>query len=224
MRQIALDTETTGLDSQDDRIIEIAAIEIDARQVTDKYFYTLLNPEQDISQGAFEVHGISRQQLENEPLFTEKWEQLLEYVRDAEIFIHNAEFDLGFLNAELARMNLGSFVEETNCEITDTLKLARDRHPGMKNSLDEICKRYYIDISQRDKHNALLDAQLLAKAYLAMTGGQSLIELQHAKQEISLLNRPAIDQQQKHIVLRANEEEVQAHQVFIEKIRLVPAD
>ncbi|MEO0997586.1 MAG: DNA polymerase III subunit epsilon, partial [Pseudomonadota bacterium] len=179
MRQIVLDTETTGIDTaQDHRIIEIGAIELVNRRITGQVFHRYLNPERNIDEGAQAVHGISRADLENEPHFAEIAEELLEFVRGAELVIHNAAFDVGFLEHELKRMQHPEPQLARHCDVRDTLKLARELHPGQRNSLDALCRRYEVDNSKRDLHGALLDADLLARVYLAMTGGQATLTLE----------------------------------------------
>ena len=172
MKQIVLDTETTGLDpKQGHRIIEIAAIELDNRQVSGRHFHRYLNPEREIDAGAIEVHGLTRERLQDEPKFSEIAPALIEFIRDAELIIHNAPFDTGFLNRELELAGLPSLENHCAC-ITDTLKLAKELHPGKKNNLDALCDRYQIDNSRRTLHGALLDTELLAEVYLSMTRGQ----------------------------------------------------
>ena len=179
-RQIVLDTETTGLElSQGHRIIEIGCIELVSRRVSANEFHHYLNPEREIDAGALAVHGITREFLLEKPRFADIAASLLEYLRGAELIIHNAEFDVGFLNAELARAGLTERID-TLCRVTDTWQLAKKLHPGQKNSLDALCKRYGIDNSGRELHGARLDARLLAEAYLAMTGGQATLVLDRA--------------------------------------------
>ncbi len=179
MRQIVLDTETTGIDTaQGHRIIEIGAMELVNRRITGQVFHRYLNPERDIDEGAQAVHGISRADLANEPRFAEIADELLEFVRGAELVIHNAAFDVGFLERELELMQHPEPRLSRHCEVLDTLKLARDLHPGQRNSLDALCRRYEVDNSKRDLHGALLDADLLARVYLAMTGGQATLTLE----------------------------------------------
>ncbi len=179
-RQVVLDTETTGLElQQGHRIIEIGCVEIVSRRVSTTEFHHYLNPEREIDAGALAVHGITREFLLEKPRFAEVAASLLDYLRGAELIIHNAEFDVGFLNAELARAGLAERID-TVCRVTDTWQLARKLHPGQKNSLDALCKRYGIDNSGRDLHGARLDARLLAEAYLAMTGGQATLVLDRA--------------------------------------------
>lgn len=178
MRQVILDTETTGLDpTLGHRIIEIGCVELRNRRRTDRVFHHYLNPERDIEAGAFSVHGISLQDLAGKPRFADMVVALLEFVRDSEVIIHNAAFDVEFLNAELKLLGpeWGGFVD--HCTVIDSLALARQRHPGQKNSLDALCARYHVDNSGRDLHGALRDAQLLADVYLAMTGGQAALLL-----------------------------------------------
>jgi DNA polymerase-3 subunit epsilon len=173
MRQVVLDTETTGLDpAQGHRVIEIGAVELIDRRPSGRHFHQYLNPERDIEDGALEVHGISREFLQDKPLFTDIAGEFLDFIRDAELVIHNAPFDVGFLNAELSLMHHSSRVE-SEATVLDTLEMARDLHPGQRNSLDALCKRYEVDNSSRKLHGALLDAEILADVYLAMTGGQS---------------------------------------------------
>lgn len=178
MRQIVLDTETTGLEpSQGHRIIEIGCIEIVNRRVSERRFHQYINPEREVDSGAAEVHGMTLDDLRNKPVFGEVAESLIEFVRGAELVIHNAPFDVGFLDAEFAL--LGSAWGQTTdyCTVFDTLKLARDMHPGQRNSLDALCRRYEVDNAHRELHGALLDAEILAEVYLAMTGGQAALAL-----------------------------------------------
>ena len=182
MRQIVLDTETTGLEpEQGHRIIEIGCIEVVNRRITGRTFHRYVNPERDVDDGALAVHGISRADLEREPRFAEIAEELLAFIGGAELVIHNAAFDVAFLDVELAECARRSGAEPRKiaslCRVLDTLALAREMHPGQRNSLDALCKRYAIDNSRRELHGALLDAQLLAEAYLAMTGGQATLAL-----------------------------------------------
>ena len=178
MRQVVLDTETTGLSVEEGhRLIEVGCVELVDRRLTGRSFHRYLNPEREIDAGAIEVHGITLERLAHEPRFAEVAEELLAFLGQDEIIIHNAAFDLGFLNAELARCGLGQDPIERRCTVIDTLHVARQRHPGQRNSLDALCKRYQIDNSQRQLHGALLDAQILAEVYLAMTGGQVALTL-----------------------------------------------
>ena len=178
MRQVVLDTETTGLEAeQGHRIIEIGCVELVNRRRTNRTFHRYVHPEREIDSAAEQVHGITREMLENQPRFAEIAAELLEFIGGAELVIHNAEFDIGFLNNEF---RLAGHEEDTirqRCQVVDTLALARRLHPGQKNGLDALCKRYGVDNSGRDFHGALLDAQLLADVYLAMTGGQAALSL-----------------------------------------------
>lgn len=173
MRQIILDTETTGLEpGQGHRIIEIGAVEMINRRLTGNNFHHYINPEREIDEAAYEVHGISTDDLKDKSFFEDLAPELLTYLKDAELIIHNAPFDVGFLNHEFEIAGYGDKVIDDNCRILDTLALARNMHPGQKNSLDALCKRYEVDNSQRTLHGALLDSEILADVYLQMTGGQ----------------------------------------------------
>ncbi|HIE53837.1 MAG TPA: DNA polymerase III subunit epsilon [Chromatiaceae bacterium] len=178
MRQIVLDTETTGLEpALGHRIIEIGCVELVERRLTGNDFHQYLQPDRVIDAGAIEVHGITNEFLEDKPRFEEVVDDFMAYVKGAELIIHNAPFDVGFINAELERIGGWGQLEEY-CTVTDTLVMAHDKHHGQRNSLDALCSRYDIDNSQRQKHGALLDAEILAEVYLAMTGGQSLLSLE----------------------------------------------
>jgi DNA polymerase-3 subunit epsilon len=178
MRQIVLDTETTGLEPADGhRVIEIGCVEVIERQLTRGNFHRYLNPDRDIDAGAEAVHGISNAFLKDKPRFADIAEAFIDYVRGAELVIHNAAFDVGFLNHELRLWRADAPAIEDLCAVTDTLTLARTMHPGQRNSLDALCKRYDIDNSRRELHGALLDAEILADVYLAMTGGQVSLHL-----------------------------------------------
>ncbi len=181
MRQIVLDTETTGLEAhQDHRIIEIGCIEIVNRRLTGRNYHQFLNPDREIDAGAMDVHGLTLESLTDKPRFHEIVEEFLAFIKGAELIIHNAPFDTGFINQELGLLErLGQpasvRVLDGHCTVLDTLVLAREIHPGQKNSLSALCKRYGIDDSHRALHGALLDAQILAEVYLAMTGGQAAL-------------------------------------------------
>ena len=174
MRQIVLDTETTGLEvSQGHRIIEIGCVELVDRKLTGNHYHQYINPEREVDQGAIEVHGIDNAFLEDKPQFSRIADDFMEFVSGAELVIHNAPFDVGFLNSELQRLEAGYPELAQACTVVDTLVMARARHPGQRNNLDALCQRYHVDNSQRDLHGALLDAEILADVYLAMTGGQT---------------------------------------------------
>ncbi|MCP4877631.1 MAG: DNA polymerase III subunit epsilon [Gammaproteobacteria bacterium] len=178
MRQIVLDTETTGLEvSQGHRIIEIGCIELLNRRVSGSNWHYYFNPEREVDSGAFDVHGISSEFLQDKPRFAELADDFYSYIAGAELVIHNAAFDVGFLNQELARLEQPFAPLAEACSILDTLLLARQKHPGQKNNLDALCKRYGIDNSHRSLHGALLDARILADVYLVMTGGQTSLGL-----------------------------------------------
>ncbi|MBM3338784.1 MAG: DNA polymerase III subunit epsilon [Betaproteobacteria bacterium] len=176
MRQVVLDTETTGLSVADGhRVIELACVELINRQASGRHWHYYFDPERDIDEGAQAVHGLSRERLEGEPKFADLAADFLDFVVDAEVLIHNAAFDLGFLKAELTRVGLPELTRQ--CQVTDTLLLARALHPGKRNSLDALCERYGISNAHRSLHGALLDARLLADVYLAMTRGQESLEI-----------------------------------------------
>jgi DNA polymerase-3 subunit epsilon len=178
MRQIVLDTETTGLEtSQGHRIIEIGCVELIDRRITDKHWHFYINPEREIDAGAYAIHGISYESLQDKPLFSDLAQDFVDYIKGAELIIHNAIFDVGFLDNEFAKMDGENTRINSICGVLDTLVMARQKHPGQKNNLDALCRRYYIDNSQRSLHGALLDARILADVYLAMTGGQTALGL-----------------------------------------------
>jgi len=173
MRQIALDTETTGIGHEaGHRVIEIGCIELVNRKFTGNHFHVYLNPQREVDEGAFRVHGISNHFLQDKPLFHDVVDDFVLFIDQAELIIHNAAFDIGFLNAEFARVQHAKRLENY-CRVLDTLVLARKKHAGQRNSLDALCKRYHVDNSNRQLHGALLDAEILAFVYLAMTGGQA---------------------------------------------------
>lgn len=216
MREIVLDTETTGLEpDQGHRIIEVACVEILDRRMTGEVFQKWVNPERDSEEGAYAVHRISDDFLRDKPVFRDIWPALREFVAGAQLVIHNAEFDLGFLDAELRRLGpeLKDFLSETDCGCTDTLLMAREKYPGARNNLDALCERHKISAAERaEGHSAIVDARLLAQVYLAMTGGQTAfsLEVDGAAEEVVLgehLPTP---------VLRADEDELRAHEEFLD--------
>ncbi len=173
MRQIVLDTETTGLEPElGHRIIEIGAVEVVNRRLTGRHFHQYINPERDIDEGALEVHGITRAFLRDKPLFAEICAEFIDFIKGAELVIHNAAFDVGFMDSEFKRLP-GMPLTANICSIKDSLALARSKHPGQKNNLDALCRRYEVDNTHRELHGALLDAEILADVYLLMTGGQT---------------------------------------------------
>jgi DNA polymerase-3 subunit epsilon len=211
MRQIVLDTETTGLDpALGHRIIELGGVELVNRRPTGNHFHRYLNPDRDIEDGALQVHGITAEFLRDKPKFSDIVDEFLDYVDGAELIIHNAPFDVAFLNYELGILRRQAI---THCcpSIVDTLRMARDVHPGKKNSLDALCERYQVDNSQRTLHGALLDAQLLAEVYLAMTRGQEslAIEAQHAQAADAVMEFSTAHLD--FVILKASEEELAAH-------------
>ena len=222
MRQIVLDTETTGLEPADDhRIIEIGCIEIMDRRITRNNFHTYLNPERRVDAGALEVHGIDDSTLKNKPKFAEVAEEFLKYVTGAELVIHNAAFDVGFINSELKRIQSPVTDVASICSVLDTLEMARRQHPGQKNSLDALCKRYNVDNSGREYHGALLDAQLLAEVYLAMTGGQAALVLDaeaHGGGQRAVRGRQMDRRGLALTVQRASAEEQAAHEAKLKEV------
>jgi DNA polymerase-3 subunit epsilon len=215
MRQIILDTETTGLAPEEGhRVIEIGCIELVNRRITERRFHCFLNPDREIDAGAAQVHGITLDKLRESPRFADVVVDFLDFVRGAEVVIHNAAFDVGFLDAELARLGAAWGRLEDYSRIFDTLKLARELHPGQRNSLDALCKRYEIDNNHRTLHGALLDAELLADVFLAMTGGQGALHLDIsvADQEATAAERRIATQARPPLkVALPAEEELAAH-------------
>ncbi len=224
MRQIILDTETTGLEpTQGHKIIEIGCVEMINRRLTGKHFHVYINPQREIDDGAMEVHGISNEFLQDKPLFKDIAKEFLDYVKDAELIIHNAPFDIGFLNSELKYLNEGFGLMADYCSVLDTLVLARQMHPGQKNSLDALCKRYFIDNSHRELHGALLDSEILAEVYLGMTGGQSDLTLTHKQDYLTAGRddggiRRLPENRQPFKVISVNESELAAHQEYLKNI------
>ncbi|WP_462320618.1 DNA polymerase III subunit epsilon [Halochromatium sp.] len=229
MRQLVVDTETTGLEpSEGHRIIEIGCVEVIERRLTKANFHQYLQPDREIDAGAVAVHGISTAFLADKPRFADIAEELIAYLRGAELIIHNAAFDVGFLNHELRQWRPDAPRIEDLCTVVDTLALARQRHPGQRNSLDALCRRYEIDNARRELHGALLDAEILADVYLAMTGGQVALALgqesiaHHSGEPAQTgvvarrvrKDRPALR------VVRANEAETTAHQRRLEAINV----
>ncbi len=220
MRQIILDTETTGLEpAEGHRIVEIGCVELLNRRPTGRTFHRYLNPERDIDEGALAVHGITRAQLESESRFADIAAELLEFIGGAELVIHNATFDVGFLNAELERLADGPRRIETVCGVLDTLALARSMHPGQRNSLDALCKRYGVDNSRRELHGAMLDARILVDVYLTMTGGQSALALGETQAQRDAATAGASRSIRVGAALRvvvASAEELEAHETMLE--------
>jgi DNA polymerase III subunit epsilon len=223
MRQIILDTETTGLEpKQGHRIIEIGCVELINRRKTDQHYHQYINPQREIDEGAFNVHGISNEFLSDKPVFKNVAQDFIDFIRDSEVIIHNAPFDVGFVDAELKKLGRKWGKMEHYCTVTDTLTMAREKHPGQKNNLDALCKRYEIDNSKRDLHGALLDAQILLDVYLAMTGGQETLELgSHEEQEAAEQNAMRLnDANRKPLpIIKPTEEELAAHEKYLELLR-----
>jgi DNA polymerase III subunit epsilon len=221
MRQIVLDTETTGLEPElGHRIIEIGCVEMVNRRATGRTFHRYLNPEREVDDAALAVHGISRTDLDGQPRFAEIHEELLGFLADAELVIHNAEFDVAFLDAELARVPGEIRRIASLSQVLDTLALAREMHPGQRNSLDALAKRYEVDSSHRELHGALLDARILADVYLAMTGGQGALALTEAvgamrAAEGARTARVLVRTGLSLLVLPASDDEARAHESML---------
>jgi len=218
LRQLILDTETTGIGPElGHRIIEIGCVELLDRKLTGNHYHVYLNPERDIDAGAFKVHGIGSAFLQDKPLFKEIVQDFLQFIEGAELIIHNAPFDVGFLNAEFERLKWSKKLHDY-CPVVDTLVLAREKHPGQRNSLDALCKRYDVNNANRQLHGALLDAEILALVYLAMTGGQARLftdddQVVINKPKKSSVTPPNIIRPTK--VIFASEEEMRSHEAFI---------
>jgi DNA polymerase-3 subunit epsilon len=219
MRQVVLDTETTGIGhEQGHRVIEIGCVELIDRKLTGKHFHVYLNPQRLVDEGAFRVHGISDEFLQDKPLFAEKVSEFLQFVGGAELIIHNAPFDMGFLNSELKHIKWGKKLENY-CQVIDTLVLAREKYPGQRNSLDALCKRYGIDHFNRQLHGALLDAEILAYVYLAMTGGQTNLfaEVEETSAHAKVNNQKIAPLHLTNpVVLTAEGGELELHQAFVD--------
>lgn len=223
MRQVILDTETTGLEPEaGHRIIEIGCVEMVNRRLTGERFHRYVNPGRGVEAGAEAVHGLDDEFLADKPSFVEVAQEFVDFVRGAELVIHNADFDIGFLNSELQRVGDTTNDIRGECDVLDTLKLARQLHPGQRNSLDALCKRYAVDNSRRELHGALLDAEILASVYLAMTGGQASLSLGPAEATTgegqgdlaALIERPS----GALVVQLASAQELSAHQAFLDRI------
>lgn len=221
-RQIVLDTETTGIDpASGHRIIEIGCVELMDRRLTGRNFHEYINPQREVEAEAIAVHGITNEFLLDKPVFAEVAQAFKEFITGAELIIHNAAFDVGFINHEFALLKPSLGRVEDICSVVDTLAMARAKHPGQKNNLDALCKRYGIDNSNRTLHGALLDAEILADVYLTMTGGQTSLQLyaggdgssgEHGEQ------RRAVQRQGSIPILVANEQEQEAHRQFLSKM------
>lgn len=218
MREVVLDTETTGIEVREGhRIIEIGCVELLDRRPTGRHFHVYINPQREVEEGAFQVHGISDAFLADKPLFAAVADDFMEFITGAQLVIHNAAFDVGHIDAELQRLGGRHGRVADHCSVVDTLALARARHPGQRNSLDALCKRYGVDNSQRDLHGALLDAEILADLYLVMTGGQTALILsgqggaESAADQIGIIRRLDPQSRPPLAVIRASEQELAAH-------------
>ncbi|MFV2060985.1 MAG: DNA polymerase III subunit epsilon [Gammaproteobacteria bacterium] len=226
MRYIVLDTETTGLEtSQGHRIIEIGCVEVIDRTITGKTYHQYLNPEREIDEGAIEVHGISNEFLKDKPKFQDIVTDFMNFINGSELIIHNARFDVGFINHELSKLKGQKHQVEDSCSILDTLALARKMHPGQKNNLDALCKRYDVNNSERDLHGALLDAEILADVYLAMTGGQVKLSLDNFSDDFSNPEQAEIRRvdtsRSKLRVIKPSNSELDAHEKKLTNIENV---
>lgn len=223
MRQLVLDTETTGMKvEQGNRIIEIGCVELINRRLTGNNFHVYINPERDSEEGALAVHGLSTEFLSDKPLFADIAQEFVDYISGAELIIHNAPFDIAFIDHELKQLEGNQSLTHDLCTVVDTLTLAKKKHPGQKNNLDALCKRYEVDNSNRDLHGALLDAELLANVFLFMTGGQR--DLSWEQQENNdygdgSISRKAIDRAGRAFqVIYASEKERETHEAILKEI------
>ncbi|MDL0429608.1 DNA polymerase III subunit epsilon [Marinobacter sp. TBZ242] len=217
MRQIVLDTETTGIDpAEGHRIIEIGCVELMERQTTGRHYHVYINPEREVEAEAITVHGITNEFLADKPKFSEIADEFFDFIKGAELVIHNAAFDIGFMDSEFARLKP---VRKTadHCGVVDSLAIARKKHPGQKNNLDALCKRYGVDNSSRDLHGALLDAEILAEVYLLLTGGQTALSLDAGSDEAGGAGgiRRLARERKPLTVVRASNEETSAHEEFM---------
>lgn len=227
MRYVVLDTETTGMPVGDGhRIIEIGCIELDGRQPTGRHYHVYIQPDREIDEGAIAVHGITDDYLKDKPRFKDIADEFFEFIEGAELVIHNAPFDIGFMENEFALLGQTERADlSQHCTVLDTLVLARERHPGQRNNLDALCKRYGVDNSGRELHGALLDAEILAEVYLAMTGGQTHLSLAGDSGDegtgyvrATAIQRIAADRAPLSVV-PATAQELEAHQQFLERIK-----
>lgn len=229
MRQVVLDTETTGLEpSLGHKIIEIGCVELVDRRLTGRHYHQYINPEREVEEGAIEVHGITNEFLADKPLFAQISDEFLAFIKGADLVIHNAPFDVGFINHEFSLLKPPLADVGDVCSVTDTLQMARKKHPGQRNSLDALCQRYGVDNSQRDLHGALLDAEILADVYLLMTGGQFALGL-HGDAEGEAVEQGAevirrIEGRSPGRVIRANGGELEAHEQRLDAIAKASGD
>jgi len=217
-RQIVLDTETTGISPDEHRIIEIGCVEVIDRRITGEHYHVYLNPEREVDEQAFKVHGISNEFLADKPRFTDIVDQFISFIARSELIIHNAPFDVGFIDMELAKARWPEKLRSL-CSITDTLVMAKNKHPGQRNNLDALCKRYEIDNTNRQLHGALLDAEILATVYLAMTGGQTSLFEQFSAETTNTVpaDTNAVKQEivEESIVIKATADELERHEQFM---------
>ena len=221
MRQIILDTETTGIDpAEGHNIIEIGCVEMQLRRITQNHYHQYIKPDRDVEAEAIEVHGITNEFLADKPKFATVADEFIEFVRGAELIIHNAAFDIGFLNAELERNGYAERMEDICPKVTDTLLLARKKFPGQKNNLDALCRRYGIEHFDRDLHGALLDSKILAEVYLHLTGGQTALALGgegEGYDEDGVSKPRPVDTSALHLpVIAPSDEELKDHHAFLE--------
>lgn len=226
-RQIVLDTETTGMDpATGDRIVEIGCVEMIDRILTGKHFHAYINPERDMPIEAFNVHGLSEEFLKDKPLFSDVAADFVDYIDGGELIIHNASFDMKFLDYELKRLKMKTLSQQ--CSVIDSLKIARDLYPGQRNNLDALCRRLGIDNSKRTLHGALLDSEILAQVYLAMTGGQDSLfggvdaveeNVANFVSDALMIADVELTGQTSTRVIKANSEELQFHEAFMNKIK-----
>lgn len=228
-RWVVLDTETTGLEpAQGHRIIEIGCVEVIGRKLTGNHFHVYINPDREVDAGAIAVHGITNEFLADKPRFAQIAEDFFAFVKGAELVIHNAPFDVGFINHEFGKLKPSLGLIESHCKITDSLVYARKKHPGQKNSLDALCKRYGVDNASRILHGALLDAEILADVYLYMTGGQTSLSLgadgcSGEVNDVGAIRRLSSDRQPLPVV-RASESELRLHEQALAEIRKKSGD
>ncbi len=218
MRQVFLDTETTGLDpNQGHRIIEVAGVEVINRRVTKRQYHQYINPEREIDARAQDVHGLSAESLQDKPLFADIANDLIAFIADSELIMHNAPFDVGFLNSEFARLSLPVVLDEVVYQVTDTLQMAKTMRPGQRNGLDALCRVYGIDNSHRTLHGALLDSELLAEVYIAMTRGQESLVM-----ELDVMDTTQYDIAEEALapllVKHATADELSAHEAYLETL------
>ena len=224
MRQVVLDTETTGLEArQGHKIVEIGCVELVNRKLTGRHYHQYINPEREVDEQAVEVHGLTNDFLADKPVFSKIAEEFLEFIKGAELIIHNAPFDVEFINVEFERLDRDFDKVESYCGIIDTLVMARQKHPGQRNNLDALCQRYGVDNSQRDLHGALLDSEILADVYLMMTGGQTHLSLSGDEADkdgdaVAGGIRRLSEDRAVLKVIRASEDDLKAHELRLDEV------